>query len=302
MNEWFKNCGLSLVGLVKYTCQVILLGATLAGAILLVYDFVVSFFQSPDLIVQELTIEGNSRISENEIRAITEIRQGTNIWLVDLDELAAKLENHPWIKTCGVQRIPPQRIHISVRERVALAYSLNPQDGMLYGLDVEGVILPPLLGPFSLRKSTEEQEEEIKLLLSSPILSGIELEYQAGEKVDTPSVLAGLRFLYRLKRECPGLYREIVEAEWRDNGTFALHPRRRIGLIVLKNLEAVDLAKKIGEFWRVLKRKDVRAVYVDARFPTKGFAVRFNEGENANWRKLYKMEQSHISSAGWSDS
>ena len=77
MKEWFAKMSNSFLQGVKYTFQIILLGATLAGAILLVYDFTISFFESPDLIVQELTISGNQRTSEAEIRALGNYQSGS---------------------------------------------------------------------------------------------------------------------------------------------------------------------------------------------------------------------------------
>jgi hypothetical protein len=299
MKEWFAKMSNSFLHGVKYTFQIILLGATLAGAILLVYDFTISFFESPDLVVQEMTIAGNQRTSEAEIRARVQIPDGTNIWLIDLDAIAGRIENHAWIKTCGVQRIPPQRIHIQVVEREALVYLLNPEDSRLYGMDREGVVLPPMLADM---QSYPKKEEEIQLILSSPLLSGVDINFEPGHQIEKNHVLSSLRFLHRLKQESANLFQQIVEAEWREDGTFVLHPKTQIGLVVLKDLEALDLEKKLKQFWTILVEENIHAVYVDARFPDKGFAVRFQDGEDANWQRLYQWKGSYITTIGWSES
>ena len=298
MKDLFSQLGFSSIHLVKYACQVIILGATLAGTILLFYDFIISFFQSPDLVVQELTIEGNDRIDQNEIRALVQISQGTNIWLVNLDKIAKRLESHPWVRACGVQRIPPQRIHIKIEERKAIVFCLNPEDSMMYGIDAEGAILPPLMGESLIKKPAEEQEKEIQLVLSCPLLRGIEMPFEPGKRIDQPEILNSIRFLDRLKKETPKLFSEIVESEWRKDGTFALHPKRRIGVIVMKDFASQDIEKKMKALWEVMEEQNVHAIYVDARFPEKGFAVRFEENENGSWQKLYQNNKSLLTTAG----
>lgn len=301
MRDYFNQIGFSSIHLVKYISQIIILSATLAGTILLFYDFIVSFFQSPDLVVQELTIEGNERVDQNEIRALVNISQGTNIWLVNLDRIAKRLETHPWVKSCGVQRIPPQRIHIRIEERKAVVFCLNPEDSMMYGVDVDGVILPPLMGETLVKKSPEEQEKEIQLVLSCPLLRGVDMKFEPGKQIGQAEVLDSLRFLTRLKNETPKLFAEIVESEWRKDGTFALHPKRRIGVIVMKDFTSLDVEKKMKAVWDVMEEQNVHAIYIDARFPEKGFAVRFEESENGSWQKLYQNNKSLLTTAGRSE-
>jgi hypothetical protein len=302
MKKFVKNLIDSSVHIVKYLCQVILLGATLAGTILLVFDFVQTIFESPDLVVERLTVSGNKRVTENEILALADIPVGRNILLINLEEIAARLEAHPWVKTSGVQRIPPKRIHISVEERQAVVFSLNPRDNRMYGIDIEGYILPPLMGPSFLKNTESRQEEELQLILSSPLLQGIEIGYVPGIQISDPNVVGCLQFLATLKMEAPEFYPEIVEAQWNEDQTLSLHPKRRIGVIILKELTAGDIGKKMHALWEAMEEHNVHAIYVDARFPAKGFAVLFEDNEAQTWQKLYETKSALLTTAGRSES
>jgi hypothetical protein len=279
-----------------YMCQVIILGATLAGTILWLHNFAITFFESPELIVQELTIDGNQRVSQNEIKLLAQIPFGTKIWMVNLEDMAKRLESHAWIKSCSIQRKPPQRIHISITERQPIVFCLNPEDSLLYGLDTDGTILPGLMGPTLLQKSEAEQEAEIAIVLSHPLLRGVEMKFEPGSNIHTDQgikkqVVASLQFLDRLKNESPALFAEMVEAEWREDETFALHPRRRVGVVVMKDFSSLDIEKKLAALWQSLEKTDVQAIYIDARFPEKGFAVRFDGQEQENWQRLYQSQK-----------
>ncbi len=280
---------------VRYLCRVIVLGISLAGLILLAGDGIRKFFSSPDFTVQQITINGNERVDEQEILARAGIAPGTNIWLVDMSDLGERLEQHPAILRVGVQRIPPQRIHLTIEERAPIAFYLNPADGMLYGLDVNGVLLPPPIENGFSNGVQNELDANIRLVLSCPILSGMKtMPSQPGERISDAQVLNGLRFLQLLADRTPEYFEEITGAEWREDGNFILHPRRRIGVMVLRDLESPDLDKKIGAFWQMLEKKNLRAVYVDARFPEKGFAIRGDNNQESKWERLYRSKGTYL--------
>lgn len=289
----------ALVYLVQYVCRVLILGISLAGLILLILDLALKFYRSPDFTIQEITIQGNHRVTGEEIRALAAIPPGTNIWLIGLEELGARLETHPCIRTAAVRRIPPKRIHLNIVEREPVAFFLRPAEGALYGLDLDGMVLPPLIPPGGPDDEKPVTEEDIQILLTHPLIeTGLPLPEKAGERVQEPRVIRGLGFLDQLHNQVPGFSREIVEMEIQKDGNFTLHLRRRIGVMVMHDLRSPDLTQKIDAFWRMMEGEDLRAVYVDARFPDKGFAVRGDATQQEQWARLYRSEKTYLTHSG----
>ncbi len=77
-----------------------------------------------DLSVLRLTnihISGNSRVPQGEILAASGLSPGMSSLSIDLSSVAKGVEGHPWIETCTVKRILPDRVEISVKERKPVA-------------------------------------------------------------------------------------------------------------------------------------------------------------------------------------
>lgn len=288
MNERLESAWERIVGYVQYLCRVILLSICMASLILIALDTLSYFFQSGDFTVQQITVEGNDRVDQDEILARASIAPGVNIWLVDLQRLSKRVEEHPAIRGASVQRVPPHRVHIRVEERAPVAFLMHPEDGQLYGVDYEGIILEPFMGPTFPRRDPMEQQAHLELALTTPLLSGtFDIDIRAGETVKDPRVLSSLVFIQEMRSRTPDWYREIAELEWREDGALALHPYRRIGVVILQDIKSPSLVDKLAAFWRVIERENLRAVYVDARFPSHGFAVRWDEQEGESWKRLY---------------
>lgn len=284
-HEWFGH-------LVRTICRMLILGVTIAGLILLLIDGIQKFYTSSEFTVEEITIAGNQRVTTDEIRLQTSIAPGSNIWLLDLGELSKRLEEHSTIRRASVRRIPPRRIHIDIVERQIIAFYLL-SDGTLMGLDAGGVALPPPASLALPANPNPVKEADIQSLLSYPLISGdVVLPDTQGLRITDPHLLETLLFLEQVQNQSPDFFREIVEAEWQENGNFIIHMRRRIGVVILRDFHSPDLVKKIHALWHVMEKDGLRAVYVDGRFPDKGFAVHADSTQSDQWEILYKPHES----------
>ncbi len=291
MKDFFIRCDQWIRKLVRNLCRMLILGVSIAGLILLLADAVMKFFTSSEFTVDEITVSGNQRINLNDIIAQLAIAPGENIWLVNLEDLGKRLEKHPAIRSAGVRRFPPKRIDISIEEREFIAFFLC-NDGSLLGLDAEGVVLPPPIGFNASASPDEIKDVDIEALLSRPLLRGeISFPKVLGEQSSNLKMLTILLFLKQLQTESPLFFKEIVEGELRKDGNFMLHLRRRIGVLILRDMTQPDLIKKIDAFWQTVEKEGLRAVYVDGRFPEKGFAVRADALQNDQWEQLYRMDE-----------
>ncbi|MEF3168489.1 MAG: FtsQ-type POTRA domain-containing protein [Deltaproteobacteria bacterium] len=66
-------------------------------------------------------ISGNFRVPQDEILAASGLSAGMSTLSIDLSSVAKGVEGHPWIETCTVKRILPDRVEISVKERKPVA-------------------------------------------------------------------------------------------------------------------------------------------------------------------------------------
>jgi hypothetical protein len=288
MLDWMANAFRSL-------CRFVVLTAIMAGTMLILIDTGRFFFQSADFTITEISVEGNDRILKEEVQSLTEIVPGTNIWLIDIHEMQQRISNHPTVAYSYVQRIPPHRLHIRIVERKPMAYMWNEKDEQFYGIDENGVVFTAVPGGNRIR--TNAIEPEWQELMSYPVISTHkDVELVLGQTVAYPRLQELLPFLLELKNQANPFFLALSECEILKDESIILHPNRRIGAMIVRNLHSPDLAKKIDAFWNVVESHDLRVIYVDARFPRHGFAVRWDESGGSHWKDLYQKEASVISS------
>ena len=76
---------------------------------------------SPILALREITVDGTSQISTEDIEAALESQLGTPLALVDFDEIRDSLAAFPLIRSYVTETIPPNTMLIHIVEREAIA-------------------------------------------------------------------------------------------------------------------------------------------------------------------------------------
>lgn len=116
-----------------------------------------------DLAVLRLTtiqITGASRVPQEEILTASGLSTGMSTLSIDLSSVAKGIEKHPWIETCTVKRILPDRVVISVTERKPVAV-IGAERTLL--VDRTGCILKsPEPAPDVLPRLTNVSPDEIQ--------------------------------------------------------------------------------------------------------------------------------------------
>jgi cell division protein FtsQ len=114
---------------------------------------------SPRFGIRSVLVEGNRRLSAEDIAASGGVTIGRNIFEVDLETAGATIANEPWVEKAVVTRRLPSTVNISVVEREAWAVATI--SGELYLVTRDG-------DPFK-RASDGDP-------LDLPVITGIELE------------------------------------------------------------------------------------------------------------------------------
>jgi len=97
--------------------------------------------------IDTIRVEGNQRLCEQTLVALSDVQPGMSTFSLDLDLIGRKIAENPWVKDARIQRIFPRQVSIRIVERQPVAI-VNL--GYLYYLDTHGVVFKLLDGGDSL--------------------------------------------------------------------------------------------------------------------------------------------------------
>lgn len=89
--------------------------------------------------VRKLSVSGLKRVAESQVLARVNFEFGKNVFLADLDEIRARVEELEWVRHAIVQRVLPDQIIIRVAEREPVG--LARIRGEVFQFDADGTIL-----------------------------------------------------------------------------------------------------------------------------------------------------------------
>ena len=225
--------------------------------------------------VDMLEVHGLRLLDGERILAASGIGAGTELFEIDPDRLAERLERLVWVRRARVVRRPPDRLIVHLEERRRLAWV--DWRGVQYGLDPEGVLLPPERMP---AESIEDLDLPV-LRVASLVAKGDTV--RAGREVTDGTTLRLLAWLRRACEQAPDLIPEISQVTDLDGSGLGLR-------MVADGLEVRILPDRVGERTAVLRRVLKRVYrefpdpsYLDLRFA--GQAVVGNGQERGALRR-----------------
>ncbi len=150
--------------------------------------------RSPRFTVTAVEVSGQHRLSREDIEAAAGIGPGTNIFTLDTQQVAARLEALPLVRRAAVVKSLPNRVTITVEERrpFTLVHA-----GRLHWIDEQGVNLGP---------------EARAVALSTPVISGLGADELDGSAPNARAA-AGLALVRLLLRSGSGLLQTISEID-----------------------------------------------------------------------------------------
>lgn len=172
------------------------------------YRFLIT---SPQFAINQVVIKGNTVVSNDRLLEKAGPIVGNNIFMLNIAQVTKKLNEHPWIRSVSIDRGLPQKINITVVERVPYA---RIQMDRMYILDNYGVLL----------SEAEPEHSRLPLILGMPAKP-----VKPGENVVTENIIRGLHTMHNFNqiktfREDPvntlsmvGNHRIMLAT--RDNGT-----------------------------------------------------------------------------------
>lgn len=89
--------------------------------------------------VEHVTLQGRENESAARLTRVMDIKRGTPILLVDLDDVRERLEALPWVRVASIQRKFPDTVNIQIVERRPIA--LWKRNKGLVLVDDEGTVI-----------------------------------------------------------------------------------------------------------------------------------------------------------------
>ena len=89
--------------------------------------------------VQHITVKGNVRLSEGEVRTLAEGIRGTSILTADLTRFRRRLLESPWVADVALRRVLPSTVEVFVSERTPIG--LCRIKNQLYLVDRSGIVI-----------------------------------------------------------------------------------------------------------------------------------------------------------------
>lgn len=89
--------------------------------------------------IQHITVKGNARLSEGEVRTLADGIRGTSILTADLTAFRRRLLESPWVADVALRRVLPSTVEVFVSERTPIG--LCRMKNQLYLVDRAGTVI-----------------------------------------------------------------------------------------------------------------------------------------------------------------
>lgn len=110
-----------------------------AGAINSAFDYSARQLATAGFKVEHVTLQGRENESASRISRVIDIKRGTPILSVDLDDVRERLEALPWVRVASIQRKFPDTVKIQIVERRPMALWQRNKELVL--VDDEGTVI-----------------------------------------------------------------------------------------------------------------------------------------------------------------
>ena len=208
----------------------------------------------------DVVVEGNRILAAKDILTLAAVPGNGQMFELDLYAIEQRVNKNPYVKSVAVHRDIPDRIRISIEERVPVAIVVMDR---LYYIDAEGYVLPPARS---------------QSIFDLPVLTGLPSgEFVSGVRTKNRDALDALSILAVAQEIDEELYRNISEIHFEENKD-AVFYTSEFGIPVVLGREQVGInLVKFDSFWKsvVAKNGAQQLQYIDLRFEDQ-VVVRWN--------------------------
>jgi cell division septal protein FtsQ len=226
-----------------------LLAGACVSAVILSSLYLYNYLTSADwLSVEEIQLEGVSRIDPADLERLLADLSGQNILLVSLDSYAERITNYPRVQYASLKRVLPNRVVCTVEEREPVALIFN---GQFLEVDESGMIMGA---------------DDLTPLLDLPIVIGVPKQSALEGKICEDQRLQGALQALRYCKRYGGRFAEDISELKVGEGAITITSLKENSTLLLAN---DDYERQLQKYF-VLKKSiagEVRsAKIIDLRF------------------------------------
>ena len=147
------------------------------------YQGVTLAMGSDALVIQRITVEGNTRMSTGEVVSLLDGLRGQNMLSVDLEAWKASLKASPWVADAAIRRVFPGRVAVAVVERMPIGigrlgdtlFLVDRQGNLIdeYGPNYAELDLPILTGLDGGQPVDEPRVDELRAALAVRVVDAV---------------------------------------------------------------------------------------------------------------------------------
>lgn len=215
-----------------------------------------------DFTVRDVRAEGNRIVPSSEILALAAIPKNQRLFDVDLNQTRKRVQTNQFIRSASVNRDVPDRISITVEERVPVAALVGEK--VLY-IDADGIVLPPARSEY---------------IFDLPVLTGALpfAECVPGRRVTSDVLREALQVVVTAQKISDDFYRLISEVHVDTSHGIELFTSDSGVPVVFGRGDVAAKMVKLEAFWKefVSQRGAKELQYIDLRFEDQ-VVVRWNQ-------------------------
>lgn len=201
------------------------------------------FLKSPLFDIQNIEVRDNQYLTEESVRAATDVTTGVNIFKVNLAEAAEQLEKVPMIKDARVVRALPATVVITVVERRPIG--LLPLETSFVEVDQEGICL----------------REASPATIGIPVITGLEVSFLSlGDVVQAANLDDALLMICSLPDE---VVDNLSEVHVDPDGRIIAYTLDRIQCRLGGAVDTEEKGKVLARILNELQKQDAKVKYVD---------------------------------------
>lgn len=202
-----------------------------------------SLLLASHLELNTIEVQGFQRTDQQQIIEAAAVPLKTPVFQLDLKEIAGRVETLPWIRSCEVRRILPDKLSVRVIERQPVALILMEK---LYYVDEDGT-------PFKEPAPGEP--------LDYPILTG--WEGNAQKNNDGKELISEALWFIREVQEHPHLSQEgISEININTFGTLNIFTKKEGTMIHMSRGDVGRKVSRLEEVWKSTAGRNLSMKYI----------------------------------------
>ncbi len=122
---------------IRWAIHLLILASLIFGG----HRLYIRLLEDPLFLVKEVEIQGCERLKENDLFPLRSIEGRVNLFSLNLQSIAKRLEDHPWIEEIKMTKVFPNKILVHIEERIPVAIIQLEEP---YYVDKKGVIFAPM--------------------------------------------------------------------------------------------------------------------------------------------------------------